>query len=103
MNCVFSRPRLSWASVLGIVCIALVLISGVAQAAHSHAASTPDHDCALCVAAHSVAHAAPSVTLDFSSFQVASLTAARSLSMPRRAVFFRLISRPPPSGSAVLA
>jgi hypothetical protein len=103
MNWVFSRPRLSWAAVLGIVCIVLVLMSGVAQAAHSHAATAPDHDCALCVAAHHVAYVAASITLYFISLQVTSLTAARSLRMPRRAVFFRLISRPPPSGSAVLA
>jgi len=103
MRCVFSRPRLSWASVLGVVCIALVLMSGMVQAAHMHAGGAPDHDCALCVAAHQVAHAASPVALDCVSLAVASVAPARSLRMPRRAVFFRLISRPPPSGSALLA
>jgi hypothetical protein len=103
MRCVFSRPRLGWASVLGILCIALVLISGMAQAAHFHASGTIDHDCALCVAAHQATHAAPPITLDFSSVPVASLPAASRLVRPRSAVFFRLNSRPPPSGSAVLA
>lgn len=101
MRFVFSRLSLNRVSVLGIVCIALVLISGMAQVAHFHAA--PDHDCALCVAAHHVANVAAPIILDCSSWAVAPLTAGRSLSRPRRAVFFRLASRPPPSGSALLA
>jgi hypothetical protein len=103
MRFVFSRPRLRWASVLGIVCIALVLMSGMVQAAHFHAQGGADHDCALCVAAHHVANATTLITLDFSSLPVAPLTAASTLVMPRRAVFFRFFSRPPPSGSAPLA
>jgi hypothetical protein len=103
MRCVFLRPRLNWASVLGVVCIALVLTSGMVQAAHMHAGGAPDHDCALCVAAHQVAHAASPVALDCVSLAVAAVNVPRGLSMPRRAVFFRLVSRPPPSGSAVLA
>jgi hypothetical protein len=103
MRRVFSRPRLNWVSALGILCIGLVLMSGMAQAAHFHASGTIDHDCALCVAAHSAANVAPAITLHLSSVQVAVVAPARRLHMPRRAVFFRLISRPPPSGSALLA
>jgi hypothetical protein len=103
MRCVFSRPRLGWASVLGILCIALVLMSGMAQAAHFHASGTIDHDCALCVAAHQATHAAPAITLDLSSRPVASLPKASRLVRPRSEVFFRLNSRPPPEGSALLA
>lgn len=89
--------------IFGMVCIALVLMSGMAQAAHFHATAQADHDCALCVAAHSVAQAAPPVALHLVSVQVAALAPARTLHMPRRAVFFRLISRPPPSNSTRLA
>ena len=52
MRSILSRIRLNWVSALGILCIALVMISGMAQAAHFHASGTIDHDCALCVAAH---------------------------------------------------
>jgi hypothetical protein len=103
MRSVFSRVRLNWVSALGILCIALVMVSGVAAAAHYHASGTIDHDCALCVAAHSVAHAAPLVTLLLSSVPVTSLPIARRQAKARKSVFFRLNSRPPPSGSAVLA
>jgi len=103
MRFAFSRPRLNWICALGILCIGLVLMSGMVQAAHFHASGTIDHDCALCVAAHHVAHAAPLITLDLSSLPVASLPTASRRVRPRSAVFFRLNSRPPPSGSALLA
>lgn len=103
MRSVFSRVRLNWVSALGILCIGLVLVSGMAQTAHFHASGTIDHDCALCVSAHSAAHVAPAITLHLSGVQIAAVAPARRLHMPRRAVFFRLISRPPPSGSALLA
>jgi hypothetical protein len=103
MRSVFVKPRFGWASVLGILCIGLVLVSGMAQAAHFHAAGTIDHDCALCVAAHQAVHAAPAITLDLSSLAVACLPAVSRLVRPRSAVFFRLNSRPPPEGSALLA
>ncbi len=103
MRPVFSRLRLNWASALAILCIGLVLVSGMAQAAHFHADGAIDHDCALCVAAHHVAHAAPQVTLVLSSLAIAVVAAGTRLVRPRKAVFFRLISRPPPSASALLA
>jgi hypothetical protein len=94
-----SRSR----GLFGIVCIALVLMSGMVQAAHMHAGGAADHDCALCVAAHHVARAAPPIALHFSSRQVAAVAPVRSLHRPRRAVYFQLSSRPPPSSSALLA
>ncbi len=103
MRSVFSRLRLNWVSALGILCIGLVLVSGMAQAAHFHASGTIDHDCALCVAAHNAAQAAPLVTVNLSSLPVAPLTVSRSLHTPRRVVYFRHSIRPPPSGSALLA
>lgn len=103
MRSVFSRLRLNWVSALGILCIGLVLISGAAQVAHFHVDGAVDHDCALCVAAHHVAQAAPVVHLNRVSVPVTALFARTRLVQPRKAVFFRLSSRPPPSGSALLA
>jgi hypothetical protein len=103
MRCVFPRQwlklRFSWAPLLGAVCIALVLMSGMVQAAHFHTGGQADHDCALCVAAHHVACATPAIQPTFSSIQVASIRPARSRPAPRRAVYFRLASRPPPPSS----
>jgi len=82
--------------ILGVLCIALVVMSGVVQVAHSHSTGQADHDCALCVAAHHVAQAAAPVIFAVTSLRVAPVTTARSTPRPRRAVYFRLVSRPPP-------
>jgi hypothetical protein len=99
MRAALSRSR----GLFGIVCIALVLMSGVVQAAHFHASGEPDHDCTLCMAAHQVARVAPPVALTVRSVPVAKVVVPRSLTRPQPAVFFRLSSRPPPPGSAPLA
>jgi hypothetical protein len=99
MRLAVSRSR----GLIGIVCVALVLMSGMIQATHFHASGEPDHDCTLCMAAHHVARIAPPVTLDVRSVPVARVIVPRSLSRPRPAIFFRLSSRPPPLGSALLA
>ena len=99
MRAVFSRSRV----VFGVVCIALVLASGMAQAAHFHATQQADHDCALCVAAHHVAVMAAPITLDCISVSVAPLTAAAGSPGLQRAVFFRLSIRPPPARTSLLA
>ncbi|MGA9985772.1 MAG: hypothetical protein WA891_02345 [Acidobacteriaceae bacterium] len=96
-----ASPRLR--GVFGIVCIALVLMSGMVQAAHFHASAQAEHDCALCVAAHHVAQAAAPISMDLISVQVNALAPVRRLHRPRRAVYFRLSSRPPPSSSALVA
>ena len=97
------RLRLNLASALGIVCVALVVMSGMVHAAHFHASGTIDRDCALCVAAHQLAHAAPLITMDCTSLPVVTLTVTSTPVKSRTAVSFRLNSRPPPSGSARLA
>ncbi len=102
MRAPFHRKPLRWASLLGILCIALVLVSGVIQAAHFHAGGQTDHDCALCLAAHQIAHAAAPIALPFNSLAVAAVTVPRTLQRPRPAVAFRLVSRPPPSPLASL-
>ncbi len=97
------RSRVSWAWLLGVLCIALVLMSGMVQAAHFHALGQVDHDCALCVAAHHIAQAPAAIVLLFSSRAVARVAAPRSIQHPRRPVYFRLVSRPPPVDSCLFA
>ena len=78
------------------LCIALVLMSGMIQAAHFHADAQTDHDCALCLAVHTVAQATATVALPFTSIAVEALAAPRTIARARDAVHFRLASRPPP-------
>jgi hypothetical protein len=96
MRLVPLKTTLRWLPLLGILCISLVLLSGMIQAAHFHATGQVDHDCALCVAAHHVPQAAPQISLHINSRPVMGLLAPSRIHHPRRAVFFRLVSRPPP-------
>lgn len=99
----FAFPRLPRARtlVLGCLCIALVVIGGMIQAAHFH--TSPDHDCSLCLMVHSAAQGAAPLAMVFSSRQLEPLYAARPIARPRAAVHFRLASRPPPRASSLLA
>jgi hypothetical protein len=97
-----SRPRaqFSLVSLLGIVCVALVLMSGIVQVAHTHPSGQPDHDCSLCATAHHVIQIVALVTLDLSSQHVAALAPEPTIELPSRYFFFKLASRPPPAVSA---
>ncbi|HEX4037326.1 MAG TPA: hypothetical protein VHX37_04635 [Acidobacteriaceae bacterium] len=97
MRARLSPSHVGWARWLGIFCIALVLMSGVIQAAHFHANGQVDPDCSLCLAAHQIAHVAAPITLHLTSLRVAAVIVPRTLTRPRPALAFRLISRPPPS------
>jgi hypothetical protein len=96
MRQILAKMRISRALVLGSLCIALVLMSGMIQAAHFHADAQQDHDCALCLTVHTVAHVTAPIALHFTSQAVESLAVARTIARPRDAVHFRLASRPPP-------
>jgi hypothetical protein len=92
-----SRAQFSVASLLGIVCIALVLMSGMIQVAHSHPLGQPDHDCSLCTTAHHVIQVVALVTLDLSSRPVTAVAPEPTRELPHRTFFFKLSSRPPPA------
>lgn len=94
------RARSSWACLLGIVCIALVLMIGVVQVAHSHPSGHIDPDCALCITAHQAVQAVALITLHISSQPVEHVWPAPAQQLPRRSFFFRLDCRPPPAESA---
>ena len=93
----------SWASLVGVLAIALVLLSGMVQAAHFHPNGQVDHDCALCMSAHSVAQMAPPVTLQLSNVPITHLHPARGTARPRLTRFFVFVTRPPPAASAWFA
>jgi len=91
------RARSPWVRILGIICVSLILMSGITQVAHSHASGEPDHDCALCVTAHHVIQIVAQVTLNLTSRPVAAIATEPTRDVPRRYFFLKLKSRPPPA------
>jgi hypothetical protein len=95
------RARSSWITLIGIACVALVLMIGMVQAVHSHPSGHSDPDCALCVTAHQAVQVVALITFDVSSLPVVHVAPEPALRLPRRAFFFRLDCRPPPAESAI--
>lgn len=86
----------SWAAILGVVCIALVLFTGVVHAAHFHANGQIDQDCSLCVTAHQAVKVAALVVVVLCSQRVERRTAERTAPTPRQRFVLKLANRPPP-------
>ncbi len=94
------HARSSWVALLGIVCVALVLMVGVVQVVHSHPSGHVDPDCSLCVTAHQAVQVVALITLDVSSQPIEHVRPEPALQLPRRSFFFRLDCRPPPAETA---
>jgi len=92
--------RLSWAAILGILCVALVLTTGVLSVTHSHPSGQIDHDCALCFTAHQVIQIAVVVTILLASRTITRLTRERFAPVPRQRFVLKLAIRPPPVPAA---
>lgn len=88
--------RHSLAALLGMVCIALVLLTGVLQVTHTHADGQIDHDCSLCVTAHNAVQIVVAVTLVMTSRPVARWVAETFAPLPRQRFVLKLANRPPP-------
>lgn len=94
-------PWRSWVAVLGIVCIALVLLTGILRVTHSHPNGRIDPDCSLCMTAHTVAQIVVVVTVQITSRPVERYIAETySAPLPRRRFIFKRANRPPPATSA---
>jgi hypothetical protein len=96
-----SRVRFSWLSVIGIVCVALVLMSGMIQVMHSHANGQPDNDCPLCVTAHQAIQIVALVSLAIACQTLVAFVSRLVLQTPRKLFFFKLACRPPPAETAL--
>jgi hypothetical protein len=88
--------RASWKSILGILCIALLLITSMLQVVHSHPAGQDDHDCSLCFTAHQVVQLAIVVTVLLVSHPVARIASEEFSPLPRQRFVLKLANRPPP-------
>ncbi|MGA7521602.1 MAG: hypothetical protein WBW84_03920 [Acidobacteriaceae bacterium] len=89
-------PRSSWVTSLGILCIALVLFTGIVHATHSHANGRIDPDCSLCMTAHHAVQIVVAVTVVISSRPVVRYVAETFSPLPRQRFVIKLANRPPP-------
>ena len=87
---------LSWVSILGILCIALVLTTGILSVTHTHASGQIDHDCALCFTAHQVVQIAVIVTILLASRPITRCNCEKFAPLPRQRFVLKLANRPPP-------
>jgi len=90
-------PRRSWVALLGIVCIALVLFTGILRVTHSHPNGRIDPDCSLCMTAHTVAQVVVVVAIQITSQPVERyVTESYCAPLPRQRFVLKLANRPPP-------
>jgi hypothetical protein len=99
-----SKPRLQnrRALLFGVLCIALVFISGTIQVAHSHSFENLAHpDCAVCVVAHAGISPAALVTLPAPQYYIRAIEIEPWAGVPRSFFTLTLHIRPPPVDLAV--
>jgi di/tricarboxylate transporter len=88
----------SWRLLLALLCVLLVAVSGVVQAAHSHSDGSANHaDCSLCVVSHVTVQLvqtpvpAPAISV------IARVEAVAPSFAPSALSTFALFTRPPPA------
>ena len=91
-----SRGAPSWSRWLGVFCIALVLLVGIIQVAHTHPNGQIDESCSLCVAAHHVVQTVALVTLAIAIRPVLRVAPEKTSERPRQRFLLKLAIRPPP-------
>jgi hypothetical protein len=95
-----TQPR--WKLLVGLLCIALVVLSGTISATHTHGRDHSLHeDCGLCVAAHATAQQAiiaPLLTLTRVFIRIEPV---RPIRRPSLVLAFDLFTRPPPVAASL--
>ncbi|WP_221312609.1 hypothetical protein [Granulicella aggregans] len=95
------KPR-RWGVLLGLLCIALVLLGGTLQVAHTHTGGDLSHsDCSLCVTAHVVAQIVSNPIPVPAELAVAAAPTFKAAPHPVRVSVFALFTRPPPAVSTL--
>jgi hypothetical protein len=98
----YSKPHTQtrWRLLLGILCLALVVLGSTVQVAHSHPSGEISHaDCSLCATAHVVAQAV-SHPVALQATLVVTAVQGFILKPPAIALsVFALFTRPPPAVS----
>jgi hypothetical protein len=87
----------TWAGWLGIFCVALVLLAGFVQVAHTHPTGQVDHEgCSLCNTAHHVVQTVALVSVAISIQPVWRIVPQKTIERPRQRFLHKLANRPPP-------
>ena|SRR5215470_4285573 len=86
----------NWAGWLGILCIALVLLTGFIQIAHTHPTGQVDEGCSLCNTAHHVVQTVALVSVAVTIRPVWRTASEKPLEWPRQKFLHKLANRPPP-------
>lgn len=90
------RFQWSWVSLLGIVCIALVLLTGFIQITHAHPARQIDDGCSLCNTAHHVVQTVALVCVAVTVRPIWRIASDKPSARPRQKFLHKLANRPPP-------
>ena len=89
------QPR--WKLLVGLLCVALVVLSGTISATHTHGRDISLHDdCGLCVAAHATVQLASQPPLPTLARVFTRIETARPIRRPALKLAFDLFTRPPP-------
>jgi hypothetical protein len=86
----------SWSRWLGVLCIALVLLTGFIQIAHTHPTGQADEGCSLCNTAHHVVQTVALVCVAVTIHPVWRVATDKPSIRPRQKFLHKLANRPPP-------
>ncbi len=91
--------RTPWRIVVGVLCIALIMLGGIVSVTHSHAQGESSHqDCGLCVTAHMAVQVAVTVTQVCVAQVFTRVETSSPIAQPQFTPQFALFSLPPPAG-----
>ncbi len=91
-----SKVQSSWARWIGLLCVALVLLAGFIQVAHTHPGQVDHEGCSLCNTAHQTVQSVALVTVAVTVHPVWRAAAELPVQRPRQKFLHKLANRPPP-------
>jgi hypothetical protein len=94
--------RSRWRLLVGLLCVALVVLSGTISATHTHDHDGALHvDCGLCVAAHATVQVVSQPALPTLTRVYTRIKVARAIRRPAVVLAFDLFTRPPPADASL--
>jgi len=97
-----SRMHPRWKFLVGLLCVALVVLSGTISATHTHGHDNSLHDdCGLCAAAHATVQLATQPPLPILARVYTRVETARAVRRPALKLAFDLFTRPPPVSASL--
>ncbi len=94
------QDRSTWRLLLGLLCLALVIVGSTVQVAHTHPGGDISHaDCSLCATAHVVVQVASEPVPLLAVLVVTPVSSFVLKPRPTAISVFALFTRPPPAVS----